>query len=100
MPRSEFVDVDPRRLHLPPSRATGPDPAKLARQISRYHSSTEGMPPSWVYRGTDGALMIFDGVTRASRVAKLLPGTLICVEVVGELPAACGHLPTIGDCLS
>ena len=100
MTRREFVDVDPRRLHLPPSRAAGPDPAKLARQIARYHSSTGGMPPPWVYRGTDGALMIFDGVTRASRIAKLLPGTLIRVELVGELPAACAHLPTIGDCLS
>ena len=100
MTRREFVDVDPRRLHLPPSRAAGPDPAKLVRQIARYHSSTEGMPAPWVYRGTDGALMIFDGVTRASRVAKLLPGTLIRVEVVGELSAACGHLPTIGDWLS
>lgn len=82
------------------SRAAGPDPAKLARQIARHLSSTEGMPEPWVYRGSDGALMIFDGVTRASRVAKLLPGTLIRVEVVGELAAACGHLPTIGDCLS
>jgi len=51
----------------------------------------------WAYRGTDGALMIYDGVTRASRVAKLLPGTLIRVEIVGALPAPCGQLPTIGD---
>jgi len=41
--------------------------------------------------------MIYDGVTRATRVAQLLPGTLIRVEVVGDLPAACGHLPTVGD---
>jgi hypothetical protein len=51
----------------------------------------------WVYRGTDGALMIYDGVTRATRVAQFLPGVLIRVEVVGNLPSACGHLPTIGD---
>jgi hypothetical protein len=91
------VDVDPSTLHLPPSRASGPDPFKLARQIAQYGSSIEGMPAPWVYRGADGALMIYDGVTRASRVAKLLPGTFIQVEVVGDLPAACGQLPTIGD---
>jgi hypothetical protein len=34
------------------------------RQIARYGSSVEGMPIPWVYRGTDGELMIFDGVTR------------------------------------
>lgn len=57
------------------------------------------MPALWVYRGSDGALLIYDGVTRATRVAKLLPGILIPVEVVGDLQAACGHLPTIGDFL-
>ena len=49
----EYIDVDPRTLHLPPSRA-----------------------------------------------AKLVPGTLIRVEVVGDLPGSCGHLPTIGDQVS
>ena len=93
----EYLDVDPRTLHLPPSRASGADPAKLARQIAQYGSSLQGMPTPWVYRGTDGALMIYDGVTRATRVAKLLPGTLMRVEVVGDLPAACSHLPTLGD---
>ena len=93
----EYLDVDPRALHLPPSRASGADSVKLARQIAQYGSLIEGMPMPWVYRGTDGALMIYDGVTRASRVAKLLLRTLIRVEVVGNLPAPCGQLPTIGD---
>ena len=93
----EYLDVDPRTLHLPPSRASGADPFKLARQIARHGSSIQGMSPLWVYRGADGALMIYDGVTRATRIAQLLPGTLVTVEVVGELPPACGHLPTIGD---
>jgi len=72
----EHLSVDPRTLRLPPSRAIGADPVKLARQISIHGSSTQGMPSPWVYRGTDGALMIYDGVTRATRVAKLLPGVL------------------------
>jgi len=33
MPR-ESLDVDPRTLHLPPSRASGADPGKLQRQRS------------------------------------------------------------------
>src|SRR5436309_12016048 len=93
----EYVDVDPSTLNLPPTRASGADPAKLARQIAQYGSSMREMPMLWVYRGTDGALMIYDGVTRASRVAKLLPGTFIRVEIVGDLPAPCAQLPTIGD---
>ena len=97
MKNPEYLNVDPRTLHLPPNRSSGADPAKLARQITQYGPSMYGMPTLWVYRGTDGALMIFDGVTRATRVAQFLPGTLIQVEVVGELSTACGHLPTIGD---
>ena len=71
--------------------------SELARQIAQYGSVIQGMPPPWVYRGADGALMIYDGVTRATRVTTLLPGRLIQVEVVGDLPAACSHLPSIGD---
>ena len=92
-----FLDVDPRTLHLPTTRPTGADPVKLQRQIARYGSSTQGMPPLWVYRGTDGALQISDGVTRATRVAKLLPGVPVRVEVIGDHPTPCGHLPTVGD---
>ena len=96
----EYLDVDPRTLHLPPSRSSGVDPIKLQRHIDSYGVSTEGMPILWVYRGSDGALMIYDGVTRATRVARLLPGTPVRVEVIGDLPTPCSHLPTIGDRLS
>lgn len=94
-----FLDVDPRTLHLPTSRLTGADPLKLHRQIAKYGTSTQGMPALKVYRGTDGKLMIFDGVTRASRVAKLLPGHLVRVEVIDDIPTPVGHLPTVGDTL-
>ena len=69
MSESESLEVDPRTLHLPPSRASGADPVKLQRQIAVYGTSVDGMPALWVYRGSDGALMIYDGVTRATRVA-------------------------------
>jgi hypothetical protein len=58
-----------------------------------------GMPPPWVYRGTDGELQLYNGVTLATRIAKLSPGTLVRVEVVGDLAAPLGNLPTIGDLL-
>jgi len=92
-----YVDVDPRTLHLPTTRLSGADPAKLQRQIAQHGLSTQGMPTVEVYRGTDGELMIYNGVTRATRVAKFLPGRTIRVEVIDGLSTAVGHLPTVGD---
>jgi hypothetical protein len=92
-----FLDVDPRTLHLPTSRITGADPVKLQRQIAKFGTSMQDMPILEVSRGSDGELMINDGVTRATRIAKLLPGTLVPVEVIDDYPAPVGQLPTIGD---
>jgi hypothetical protein len=55
------------------------------------------MPPPWVYEGTDGFLVLYNGVTRATRIAKLAPGTLIRVEVFGKLPRAFAADQKIGD---
>src|ERR1700745_777286 len=82
----DFSEANPRQLRVPPSRRQGADPAKLARQISLFGRSAVGMPPPWVYEGTDGVLVLYNGVTRATRIAKLAPGTLIRVEVIGKLP--------------
>ena len=95
----DFRDVDPRELRVPPSRRQGADPAKLARQISLFGASTTGMPSPWVYEGSDGVLVLYNGVTRATRIAKLAPGTLIRVEVIGQLPKAFAGEPKIGDLL-
>lgn len=43
--------------------------------------------------------MLYNGVTRATRIARLAPGVLIRVEVVGNLRGPVGQLPTIGDLL-
>ena len=40
--------------------------------------------------------MISDGVTRATRIAKLSPGTTIRVEVLDTLPTS-SRLPTVQD---
>lgn len=97
MAKPELLDVDPRILRLPPSRASGADPAKLKRQITRHGTSTTGMPRLFVFRCSDGELMIFDGVTRATRTAKLVPGQLVPVEVVGTLLAPGARSPTVKD---
>jgi hypothetical protein len=97
MPTPVFLDVDPRTLHLPPSSRFGADPGKLQRQIARFGKSTAGMPAPWVYQGSDGALVSSNGVTRATRVAKLLPGVPLRVEVIGTFKTPVGHYPTVGD---
>jgi hypothetical protein len=94
-----FRDVDPRELRLPSSRRSGADPFKLQQQIAKYGNSTVGMPPPLVYVGSDGFLMLYDGVTRATRVARMHPGTLLTVEVIGSLPKAFEFEPTIGGTL-
>src|SRR5262249_36290000 len=93
----EFLQVDPATLHLPGSRRDGADPVKLQRQVARHGKSVKGMPALEVKRGSDGELVIYDGVTRAARAAKYSPGTLITVEVTGELKGPVGTLPTVGD---
>lgn len=92
-----FLDVDPRTLRVPGSRRSGADPWKLHRQIAQCGNSTHGMPPLEVSRGTDGHLLINDGVTRATRIAKLSPGTTVRVEVIDDLPIPVGSFPSIGD---
>lgn len=83
---SELIAVDPGELHLPPSRPQGADPGKLARQIAKFSTSLEGMPPLQIIRGQGGHMRINDGVTRATRAAKFCPGTLVFAEVIQDLP--------------
>jgi hypothetical protein len=97
MKEREFLEVNPASLHLPGSRRGGADPIKLHRQVAKHGLSIDGMPPPEVKRGSDGELVIYDGVTRATRVAKYLQGTPITVEVTGELSAPVGALPTVGE---
>lgn len=99
MPR-EFLQVDPRTLHLTPERRDGADPYKLARQKAQYGASIDGIPPVVVIRCKNGRLVISDGVTRATRVAELLPGVPVTVEVDEEHPNQdVSGYATIGDTL-
>ena len=92
-----FLDVDPRSLRVPRSRQLGADIYKLHRQIAVFGTSVQGMPALEVSRGSDGALVLNNGVTRATRVAKLLPGIFVRVEIIDDLPVAVSSYPSIGD---
>ena len=85
-----FFDVDPATLRLRRERIDGADPGKLQRQIARHGRSLAGMPRVLVYRGTDGELVLSDGVTRATRAAKLCPGSVIPAELLGGCPIRSG----------
>lgn len=93
----DIREIDPRDLHLPTSRLAGADPVKLQRQIARYGSSSSGMPLITAFEKIDGKLVIWDGVTRATRMAQLAPARLVLVEVIGVLPKKFPATPTIGD---
>ena len=96
----EIMEVDPGELHLPPSRRQGADPAKLVQQISQHGSSLVGMPALEVVRGKGGYLRINDGVTRATRAAKLCPGQMVTVVVIQELPLLdVTRMPKVKDVL-
>ena len=91
--------VDPRDLRIPSTRPTGADLYKLSRQIAAFGASTAGMPVPWVYESVDGTLILYNGVTRATRIAKLAPGTLLRVELVGRTRQKGRLLPRVGDCI-
>lgn len=97
----EFILIDPAELHLPPgARAEGAEETKLARQIAQHGSSLENMPPVEVTRGKDGFFRLNDGVTRATRAAKLRPGELIPAEVIANLPNLdLTRTPRVGETL-
>jgi len=96
---SQIRYVDPRTLRVPTSQTYGADPAKLQRQIAQFGRSAVGMPAIWVYEGSDGILLIYNGVTRATRIAKLVPGTLVPVDIIGHIGRSFAALPSIEELL-
>ncbi len=55
------------------------------------------MPPIFVYEDPDGILEISDGVTRATRIAKLAPGETVPIVVIGQYKRTRAHSPCIKD---
>jgi hypothetical protein len=95
----QFRHVDPSDLRLPMSRAAGADAWKLHRQVRQYGASMEDMPPLLAYEDPDGLLIVIDGVTRATRVAKLAPGKKVSVHVIGKYRKSRKDARRIGDTL-
>ena len=93
----QIREVDPRELRLPPSRRNGADPWKLHQQLRRFDTSRAGMPPILVYEDPDGILEIMDGVTRATRIAKLAPGETVPVIVIGQYRRSRASSPYLRD---
>jgi hypothetical protein len=86
-----------RPAHAPPA---GADPIKLTRATVEARPFDSGNAATLVHRDRNGRLKIVDGVTRATRVAKYLPGVLIRVQVTAEQPKAdYSSYPTVGDTL-
>jgi hypothetical protein len=95
-----FLDVDPRTLRASPQRTSGADPVKLARQIARFGNSTTGIPVIEVWLCAGDELVVADGMTRAIRVAKFLPGQTVRVVIVDRMPKYdARRLPRIRDLL-
>ena len=97
----QILHVLPGELRLPHSRASGAVPSKLAVQIARFGASADGMPPVLVTLAADNEMMILDGATRATRIAKLAPGATNPVEILDEYPGkSLRHLPRKGAIMS
>ncbi len=77
----QLRQVEPGDLHLPPGRQSGAVLWRYQKQKAAFGSATKGMPPLEVTEGRGGALMINNGVTRATRIHYLAPGQLVTVEI-------------------
>jgi hypothetical protein len=55
------------------------------------------MPPILVYGDPDGVLEISDGVTRATRIAKLAPGQPVPIVVIGQYCRSRAGSPRVRD---
>lgn len=99
-PNLDIREVDPAELRVPSSKMYGADPGKLQYQIHRFGRDIVGdMPLIEVREAADGVLVISNGVTRATRIAKLSPGTLVRVVVMGPMKNARATAPRIGELL-
>ena len=55
------------------------------------------MTPIFVYEDPDGVLEVSDGVTWATRIAKLAPGETVPVVVIGTYKRSLANSPSVKD---
>ena len=67
--------------------------------MAKFGASSVAMPPLVVYEATDGVHVVYTGVPRATRIAKLAPGAMVRVEIIGRLKRSYGQSPKIEDLL-
>ena len=70
---------------------------KLQQQIAQFGTSVQRNASVGGQSCADGEFVVNNGVTRATRIAKLLPGVPVRVEVIDDLPIPVGSFPSIGD---
>jgi hypothetical protein len=67
--------------------------------MQQFGSSKVGMPPILVYEDPDGLLEIIDGVTRATRIAKVAPAETVPIVVIGRYRRSRAKSLTVRDLL-
>src|SRR5262249_46023378 len=67
-PPTSEMSISPSCGYRRPGRAAPTLSNCKQRQIAKHGTTTAGMPPLLAYEGSDGALELYDGVTRATRV--------------------------------
>lgn len=93
--------VLPGGLHVPPERVDGADPMKLQDQYNEHGSDLSQIPPLEIIEAANGALVIYNGVTRATRSYMVDPTRVVPIIITSSLPGAdAGHLPTIEQTLT
>lgn len=91
----------PGKLRVPPERVDGADPMKLQDQFNEYENNLSQLPPLEVIAAAGEALVIFNGVTRATRSYMVDPGRVVPIIITASYPnAEVGHLPTIEQLLT
>ena len=93
--------VQPGSLHVPPERLDGADPMKLQDQYNEHQFNLSEMPPLEVIETAGGKLVIFNGVTRATRSYMIDPNRTVPVVITQSYPNAnTDRLPTIEQLLT
>ena len=91
-------NANPPSTPLPPPDFGVPPSGRYIRgRTGQTGTVCVSLLPLEVSRGSDGELVINNGVTRATRIAKLLPGVSVRVDVIDDLPIPVGSFPSIGD---
>ncbi len=97
----DIRSVQPGLLRVSPMRPEGADPTKLQDQFNEFGFSKDDIPFIEVTLGSNGEMMINNGMTRATRCCMINSEQPVSVEVIDVRPAwNLSHLPTILDTLS